>query len=55
MVEEYESIMKKNVWEMVSRPKGKLMVRSRWIFKVKHAIDGSIKKYKVKFLAKGFS
>ena len=55
MVEEYDSIMKNNVWEMVSRPKNELVVGSRWIYKVKHATIGSIEKYKARFFSKGFS
>eukprot|EP00253_Pinus_taeda_P033487 PITA_33487 len=46
-VEEYNSIMKNNVWELVSRLKNKLVVGSKWIYKVKHAVDGSIKEYKM--------
>ena len=37
MVEEYHSIMKNQVWEVVSRPQGKKVVGSKWIYKVKHA------------------
>ena len=55
MVEEDDSIMKNNVWEVVSRPKNKRLVGSKWIYKVKHAADGSIEKYKARFVAKGFS
>ena len=44
MVEEYDSIMWNEVWEVVSRPKGKSVVTSRWIYKVKYAADGSIEK-----------
>eukprot|EP00253_Pinus_taeda_P002513 PITA_02513 len=55
MVEEYESIMKNSVWEVVPRPADRLVVGSRWIFKVKHAVDGIIKKYKAIFVAKVFS
>ena len=55
MVEEYDSIMKKQVWEVVPRPEGKKVVRSRWIYKVKHVIGGSVEKYKARFVAKGFS
>ena len=55
MVEEYDSIAKNSVWEMVPRLADKSMVGLRWIYKVKHAIDGSIEKYKTKFVAKGFS
>ena len=31
------------------------MVSSKWIYKIKHAVDGSIEKYKAIFVAKGFS
>lgn len=55
IVEEYNSIMKNNVWEVGPRPENKSVVGSRWLYKVKHAIDGSIEKYKAKFAAKGFS
>ena len=55
MMEEYESIMKNDVWEVVPRPNGKLVVTSKWIFKIKHATNGSIDKYKARFVAKGFS
>jgi hypothetical protein len=55
MMEEYASIMKKDVWEVVPRPKDKKVVRSKWIYKVKHAVDGSVEKYKARFVAKGFS
>ena len=55
MVEEYDSIMNNQVWDVVSRPQGKKVVGSRWIYKVKHAADKSVEKYKVHFMAKGFS
>ena len=55
MIEEYKSIMKNDVWDVVPRPKGKFVVTSKWIYKIKHAADGSIEKYKVRFVARGFS
>jgi hypothetical protein len=55
MVEEYASIMKNDVWEVVPRPEGKSVVGSRWIYKIKHVADGSIEKFKARFVAKGFS
>jgi len=55
MTEEYQSIMKNNVWEVVLRPKEKVVVSSKWIFKTKHTTDGSIEKYKARFVARGFS
>ena len=47
--------MKNVVWDVVSRPKGKFVVSSKWIYKIKHAIDESIKEYKERFVAHGFS
>lgn len=41
---EYNSIMKNDVWELVPRPEGKSVIYSRWLYKVKHAADGSIEK-----------
>eukprot|EP00253_Pinus_taeda_P004967 PITA_04967 len=55
MLEEYDSIIKNNVWEVVPRPTDKSVVGLRWLFKVKHEGDGGIKKYKARFVAKGFS
>ena len=40
---------------MVPRPKDKSIVSSKWIFKTKHSADGSIEKFKARFVARGFS
>jgi len=55
MVEEYTSIMQNDVWEVVPRPTNREMIGSCWVFKIKHGVDGSIEKYKERFMAKGFS
>jgi hypothetical protein len=55
MMEEYQSIMENDVWEVVRRPEGKSVVTSIWIYKIKHAVDDSIEKYKERFVARGFS
>ena len=46
--------MKNDVWEMVPKLEGKSIVTSKWIYKIKHVADGSIKKYKSIFVARGF-
>ena len=51
MIEEYQSIMKNDVWDVVPRPEGKSVVTSQWIYKIKHTADGSIEKYKARFVA----
>jgi len=55
MIEEYNSIMKNDVWEVVPRPQDKTIVTSKWLYKIKHATDGSMEKYKAHFVACGFS
>ena len=55
MIQEYQSIMKNDVWDVVPRQGGKSVVTSKWIYKIKHATDGSIEKYKARFVARGFS
>ena len=55
MVEECNSIMTNDVWEVVPRTKDRPFVGSRWIYKIKYAADGSIKKYKAQFVAKGYA
>jgi hypothetical protein len=55
MVEDYQSIMQNDVWDVVSRLKEKSVVSSKWIYKMKHVAGGSIEKYKARFVARGFS
>jgi hypothetical protein len=55
MLEEYRSILKNNVWDIVLRPKDKSMVSSKWIYKIKHVVDGSVEKFKARFVARGFT
>jgi hypothetical protein len=55
MLEEYKSILKNNVWDIVPRPKDKSMVSSKWIYKIKHAANGSVEKFKARFVARGFT
>ena len=38
-----------------SKPEGKSVVSSKWIYKIKHAANESIEKYKERFVARGFS
>jgi hypothetical protein len=52
---EYTSIMKNDVCDIVPRPKGKSIVTSRWLYKIKHVANGSIEKFKARFVARGFS
>ena len=55
MFEEYQLIMKNDVWDVVPRQEGKLVVTFKWIYNINHATYGSIEKYKARFVAHGFS
>jgi len=55
MVEEYDSIIINSVWEVVPRSPNKLVVSSRWFYKVKHKADGRVENHNARFVAKGFS
>ena len=55
MIKEYQSIMMNDVWDIVPRPEEKSVVTFKWIYKIKHVVDGSIEKYKARFVARGFS
>jgi hypothetical protein len=55
MKDEYQSIIKNDVWEIVPRLKNKDVVSSIWLFKTKHVVDGSVEKYKARFVTRGFS
>ena len=55
MIEEYQSIMKNDVWDVVPRLEGKSVVTSKWIYKIKHVADGRIEKYNARFMARGLS
>ena len=55
MIEEYQSIMKNVVCDVVPRPEGMSVVTSKWIYKIKHTADGSIEKHRARFMARGFS
>lgn len=55
MLEEYQSIMNNDVSEIVPRRKEKSIETSKCVFKINHATDGSIDKYKARFMTRGFS
>jgi hypothetical protein len=46
--------MKNNIWDIVPRLVGKSVLTSKWLYKIKHAANGNVEKYKARFMARGF-
>ena len=55
MIEEYQLIMKNDVWEIVPIPENKYVMTSKWIYNINITKDGNIEKYKESFVARFFS
>jgi hypothetical protein len=55
MNEEYHSLMKNNTWDLVPLPKGRKLVRCKWVYTIKYASDGSVERHKARLVAKRFS
>ena len=55
MKEEFILLQKNNTWELVDLPLGRKLVKCKWVYKTKFAIDGSPLKYKAILVANGYS
>ncbi|KAJ9557953.1 hypothetical protein OSB04_012567 [Centaurea solstitialis] len=52
--DEIDSIMHNNTWKLSDSPPGCKLLNSKWIFKRKMKVDGSIDKYKAILVIQGF-
>ncbi|RVW34037.1 putative mitochondrial protein [Vitis vinifera] len=55
MVEEMKALQKNDTWELVELPKGKKTIGCKWLFTMKHKVDGSVERFKARLVAKGQS
>ena len=53
--QEYDALMQRKTWELVSLPAGRKTVRCKWVFKKKMNADGTVARYKARLCAKGFT
>ena len=50
-----DSLRENGVYEIVDRPTGKKVVKSKWVLRVKANERGEVEKYKARVVAKGYS
>ena len=55
MQSEMDSIHKNGTWELCDLPPGKRAIGTKWVYKLKRRSDGSIDRYKARFVAKGYA
>ena len=55
MEKELESLKSNEVWTLTDLPQGKKIVGSKWVYKRKTWVDGSVTWYKARLVAQGFS
>jgi transposase InsO family protein len=53
--EEINAHLQNGTWEVVPLPSGKKAIKSGWVWKIKRNADGSVERYKARFVAKGYS
>jgi hypothetical protein len=55
MKSEYDSLMGNKVWTLVDRPQNCNIVKSKWVFKIKHDASGNFEKFKARLVAMGYT
>ncbi len=54
MDDEIKSLAENNTWQLVTKPEGRKVIDSKWVYKVKVNTDGTVDKFKARLVAKGY-
>jgi histone deacetylase 1/2 len=54
MEEEYSALIRNKTWHLVPPKQGMNLIGCKWVYKIKKKADGSIERYKVRLVAKGY-
>lgn len=55
MEEEFAALRANNTWDLVPLPPGANMVTGKWIFRHKFKSDGTLDRYKARWVLRGFT
>jgi len=50
-----QNFQQMGVYDVVPWPKGRKVVGSKWVLRIKHGPDGQVQKYKARIVAQGFT
>jgi len=55
MQEEFDALLANHTWDLVPRPSQANIVTGKWVFKHKYQADGSLERYKARWVFRGFT
>jgi hypothetical protein len=55
MQEEFDALAANGTWSLVTRPPGANVVTGKWVFRHKLNPDGSLDRYKARWVVRGFT
>jgi hypothetical protein len=55
MEAEYSALLSNHTWDLLPRPPGSNVVTGKWVFKHKFKADGSLERYKARWVLRGFT
>ncbi len=55
MQEKYDYLVVNDTWSLVPLPKGRKPISCKWVFKIKHGVDGEVEHYKATLVARCFT
>lgn len=55
MQAEFDALLANRTWTLVPRPPGARIITGKWVFKTKLHADGSLDKYKARWVVRGFN